>query len=106
MERKLLLVNCILCFSPYSISYDKQIIRKNPFRLCVYTSRPGKKKTRQNRKLLARKFCDLEGKIKKYIEDTIPHWGEICPAGGKFCPACGGNKHFFQAWGLEKGKGV
>ena len=37
MERKLLLVNCILCFSPYSISYDKQIIRKKPFQVvCVY----------------------------------------------------------------------
>ena len=39
-------------------------------------------------KLLAGKFCDLEGKNKEIHKGNIPHWREICPAGGKFCPAC------------------
>ena len=47
--------------------------------------RKKKKKTRQNGKLLARKFCDLDGKNKEKHEGN---WMEICPAGGKFCPAC------------------
>ena len=52
------------------------------------TSGPGK--NRQNGKLLAGKFCDLEGKIKKYIRETLPHWREIYPVGGEFCTACRG----------------
>ena len=58
-------------------------------------SRPGK--NRQNRKFLAGKFCELEGKIKKYIRETLPHWREIYPAGGKFCPPCREINIFFQA---------
>ena len=54
--------------------------------------RPGK--NRQNGKLLVGKSCDLEGKNKE-----IPHGKrEICPAGGKFCPACREINIFFQAW--------
>ena len=37
-------------------------------------------KNRPNRKLLAGKFYDSAGKIKKYRRETIPHWREICPA--------------------------
>ena len=33
-------------------------------------------------------FVIWREKIKKYIREIIPHWREICPAGGKFCPAC------------------
>ena len=33
-------------------------------------------------------FVIWREKIKKYIWGTIPHWREICPAGGKFFPAC------------------
>ena len=50
------------------------------------TSRPGKHW--QSGKLLAWKFCDLGEKIKKYIRETLPHWREIYPAGGKFGTAC------------------
>ena len=49
----------------------------------LFFGKPGK--NRQNRKLLARKFCDMEGQ--NIIRETIPHWREIYPAGGKFCPA-------------------
>ena len=43
------------------------------------TVRPGK--DRQDGKLVAGKFCDLEGQLKLYLR-------EICPVGGKFCQAC------------------
>ena len=33
-------------------------------------------------------FVIWREKIQKYIGETIPHWREICPAGGKSCPAC------------------
>ena len=64
--------------------------------------RPGRKKNRQNGKLLAGKFCDSEGKIKKYIRETLPHWREIYTAGGKFCPACRKKNPYFQAWLLSQ----
>ena len=50
-----------------------------------------RKKTKQNGKMgssLPGNFVIWREKIKKYMRETIPHWREICPAGGKFCPAC------------------
>ena len=54
-------------------------------------------KNRQNGKLLAGKFCNLEGKNKEInkgnhptLEGNLPCWREIFPS-------LQGNKHFFQA---------
>ena len=56
--------------------------------------RPGK--NRQNGKLLAGEFCDLEGKNKEIhkgnpptLEGNLPCWREILPS-------LQANKHFFQ----------
>ena len=42
------------------------------------------------RKLLAKKFCDLEGKIEeiKYITETTPTLEGNLSAGGRLCSAC------------------
>ena len=48
------------------------------------------KKTDKTGSSLPGNFVIWREKIKKYIcrRKTIPHWREVCPAGGKFCPAC------------------
>ena len=58
----------------------------------------GLEKNRQNGKLLAEKFCDLEGKIKEIhagnpptLEGNLPCWREILHS-------LQGNKDFFQAY--------
>ena len=63
----------------------------------ITSTKPGK--NRQNKKLLAGKFCDL-GKNKEIhkgnppiLEGNLPCWREILPS-------LQGNKHFFQAWAV------
>ena len=57
-------------------------------KVCVFATvhRPGK--YRQNAKLLAGKFCDLEGKNKEIYKGNLPYWREILAS-------LQGNEHFF-----------
>ena len=54
----------------------------------VSVSTPGLEKIGKTGSSLPGNLVIWREKIKKYIRETIPHWREMCPAGGKFCPAC------------------
>ena len=69
------------------------------FVLISVQSRPGK--NRQNGKLLAGKSCDLAGKNKEIHKGDHPTLEGICPAGGKFWPACRKKKTFFPGLVLQ-----
>ena len=43
-----------------------------------------KKKTGKTGSSLQGNFVNWREEIKKYIRETLPHWREIYPAGGKF----------------------
>ena len=53
-----------------------------------------RKKTGKTGSSLQGNFVIWREKIKKYIRETLPHWREIYPAGGKFCPPCREIKKF------------
>ena len=53
------------------------------------------KKTGKTGSSLQANLVIWEGGIKKYIRETLSHWREIYPAGGKFCTACREIKIFF-----------
>ena len=63
---------------------------------CIFPTLLSGLENRQNGKLLARKFCDLEGKINKIYKGKPSHTGGKAHAGWKFCPACR-EIFFFQA---------
>ena len=46
------------------------------------------KKTGKTGSSLQRNFVIWREKVKKFIRETLPHWREIYPAGGKFCTPC------------------
>ena len=62
---------------------------------------PTSKPTQQTGSSLPGNLVIWREKIKKYIQETIPHCRELCPVGGKFCPACREKNIFFQACPLN-----
>ena len=76
---------------------------KNKLEVQYEQESAGLEKNRQHGKLLAGKFCDLEGKIKKHIsfkvnpltlEGNLPCWRDTLHS-------LQGNKNFFQAWRIK-----
>ena len=61
---------------------------------------PGLEKNRQNGKLLARKFGDLEGKNKEIHKGNHPTLEGNLPCWRESLPSLQGNKHFGQNWVL------